>query len=73
MAMLEIRELVKHFGGLCVTNHVTCDFPEGKITSVIGPNGAGKNDAVQSGYRIFKAGRRENIPGRTRYYCYAAA
>lgn len=42
MVILQIKDLVKNFGGYRVINKVSCDIPKGKITSVIGPNGAGK-------------------------------
>jgi branched-chain amino acid transport system ATP-binding protein len=41
-ALLEVRELVKHFGGLNAVDGVDLDVNEGEILSVIGPNGAGK-------------------------------
>jgi branched-chain amino acid transport system ATP-binding protein len=41
-ALLEVRELVKHFGGLNAVDGVDLDVTEGEILSVIGPNGAGK-------------------------------
>jgi branched-chain amino acid transport system ATP-binding protein len=42
MAMLEIRGLTKHFGGLAAINGIDLDIEEGEIRGVIGPNGAGK-------------------------------
>src|SRR5437867_13288639 len=43
LAMLEIRNLAKSFGGVKATNDVTLDFADGSLTAVIGPNGAGKS------------------------------
>jgi branched-chain amino acid transport system ATP-binding protein len=40
--LLEIRGLVKHFGGLNAVDGVDLDVEAGEILSVIGPNGAGK-------------------------------
>ncbi|GAK55322.1 ABC transporter related protein [Candidatus Vecturithrix granuli] len=42
MALLEIRNIEKDFGGLIALNNVSFDVHEGEIVSVIGPNGAGK-------------------------------
>lgn len=42
MAMLEINELTKSFGGLRAINGLDIEVDEGEIVSVIGPNGAGK-------------------------------
>lgn len=43
MALLEVRRLVKHFGGLTATNYVDLTVREGVTHSIIGPNGAGKS------------------------------
>ena len=42
MAMLEIKKLTKHFGGLAALKNLFFDVDEGEIRGVIGPNGAGK-------------------------------
>jgi branched-chain amino acid transport system ATP-binding protein len=42
MALLEIQDLTKAFGGVQAVDHVTLSFEERGLTSVIGPNGAGK-------------------------------
>jgi branched-chain amino acid transport system ATP-binding protein len=42
-AVLEVRSLQKHFGGLYALSGLDVDVREGEIVSVIGPNGAGKS------------------------------
>jgi len=42
MALLELRGVSKHFGGLVAVDNVDIDVEEGEIRGVIGPNGAGK-------------------------------
>jgi branched-chain amino acid transport system ATP-binding protein len=41
-AILELREVSKHFGGLKAVDKVDFDVEQGEILGVIGPNGAGK-------------------------------
>lgn len=42
MALLEVTNLVKKFGGLMAVHQVDMSVQEGQIVGVIGPNGAGK-------------------------------
>lgn len=40
--LLEVRGLVKHFGGVVALNRVALDLEPGTVLGVIGPNGSGK-------------------------------
>lgn len=42
MALLEVKKLTKHFGGLTAVGDVTIELEEGELVGLIGPNGAGK-------------------------------
>ena len=42
MALLEVKKLTKHFGGLTAVGDVTLGVNEGGIGGLIGPNGAGQ-------------------------------
>lgn len=55
MALLEIDDLVKEFGGLVATDHVTLDVNEGELISLIGPNGAGKSTLINLVTRMLDA------------------
>ena len=43
MALLELDELSRRFGGLVAVDRVTMRVGEGEVRAVIGPNGAGKS------------------------------
>ncbi len=42
MALLEVNNLTKRFGGLVANDNVSLSVNEGEIVGLIGPNGAGK-------------------------------
>jgi branched-chain amino acid transport system ATP-binding protein len=46
MTSLRTRDLVKRYGGLVVTDHVSLDIREGELHGIIGPNGAGKTSLI---------------------------
>jgi branched-chain amino acid transport system ATP-binding protein len=42
MALLELDDLTKRYGGIVAVDHVTMRLEPGEVRAVIGPNGAGK-------------------------------
>ncbi|WP_404401568.1 ABC transporter ATP-binding protein [Pelagibacterium halotolerans] len=42
-AVIEVRNVSKHFGGLSAVNNCSLEVERGSITGLIGPNGAGKS------------------------------
>ena len=42
MALLEVKQLTKRFGGLVAVNQMKFEVAQGEIVGLIGPNGAGK-------------------------------
>jgi branched-chain amino acid transport system ATP-binding protein len=46
--MLDIKDLVVHYGGICALNQVSLHVDKGEIISVIGANGAGKSTLMKS-------------------------
>jgi branched-chain amino acid transport system ATP-binding protein len=46
--LLEVSEIVVHYGGICALDHVNLHVDQGEIVSVIGANGAGKSTLMRS-------------------------
>jgi branched-chain amino acid transport system ATP-binding protein len=46
MSTLQTQGLVKRYGGLVVTDHVSLDIRQGELHAIIGPNGAGKTTLI---------------------------
>lgn len=45
--MIEVQELVKHYGAIKAVDGVSFRCPDGKITGLLGPNGAGKTTTLR--------------------------
>ena len=58
-ALLQVQDLVKQFGALRATDHVSLQVQRGEIHALIGPNGAGKTTLVAqlSGHLSSDSGR----------------
>jgi branched-chain amino acid transport system ATP-binding protein len=54
VALLELRDVSKAFGGLHVVDHLNLRVDEGEIVSLIGPNGAGKTTVFNLVTGIFR-------------------
>src|SRR3984893_17991790 len=57
--MLEVRNLVKHFGPLAAVDGVSFSVPKGEVLGFLGPNGAGKSTTMKmiAGFLAPTAGR----------------
>ena len=53
-ALLGIREVSKHFGGVYAVNEVNLDIEEGGIWGLVGPNGSGKTTLFNTILGLYK-------------------
>jgi branched-chain amino acid transport system ATP-binding protein len=44
--LLSVKDLVRRFGGIVATDHVSLDVAQGELHAIIGPNGAGKTTLI---------------------------
>ena len=52
MALIEVKQVTKHFGPKVALDDVSLSIPEGKIFGLLGPNGAGKSTLIRIINRI---------------------
>ncbi len=53
MALLEVKDVSKDFGGVRALNFVSFEVNEGEILAIIGPNGAGKTTLVNCINKVY--------------------
>ena len=44
--LLSVQDLVRRFGGIIATDHLSLDVAQGELHAIIGPNGAGKTTLI---------------------------
>jgi branched-chain amino acid transport system ATP-binding protein len=59
VALLEVRDLTRRFGGIIALDAVSFDVDAGQIVGLIGPNGAGKTTTFNVITRLYRPDRGE--------------
>jgi branched-chain amino acid transport system ATP-binding protein len=54
MALLEVDDVSRHFGGIVAIDHVSFAVEAGRIVGLIGPNGAGKTTMFNLITRVYR-------------------
>jgi len=47
MAVVELTQLTKHFGGLTAVENLSLAVPHGSLVSLLGPSGCGKTTTLR--------------------------
>src|SRR2546427_13166959 len=53
-AMLQVKDLYKHCGGLVAVDHVSLDIYPGEVVGLLGDNGAGKSTLIKMISGVYK-------------------
>jgi branched-chain amino acid transport system ATP-binding protein len=65
MALLEVADLVVHYGKALALDGVSITVDDGEVVGVLGPNGAGKSTLLKAISRVVPSTGRIELKGRT--------